>query len=79
MDLLPSAKVSLALLDRELFICLKFGSVADQLIDSLISGAWDIQVPEGLCSEGQKLLVEDLRPSDSGGFYRIYGAVQVLQ
>ena len=41
--------------------------------------ALDIQIPEELCKEGQRFMVEDLKPSDSGGFYRIFGAIQAIE
>ena len=40
---------------------------------------WDIQIPEDLFKEGEKFMVEDLKPSDSGSFYRIFGAIQAIK
>ncbi len=44
-----------------------------------VSDDWEIQIPQDVYTEGQQLLVQDLKASDSGGFYRIFGDIQVIQ
>jgi predicted DNA-binding WGR domain protein/outer membrane protein assembly factor BamB len=40
--------------------------------------SWNVQFPKGIREAGARYLVEDVRPSGRGGFYRTYGEIRRL-
>ncbi|WP_067821900.1 WGR domain-containing protein [Actinomadura kijaniata] len=50
-----------------------------RVVDEGYDSGWNLQFPKGIREAGARYLVEEVRPSGRGGFYRAYGEIKRLR
>ncbi len=54
------------------------GKLRVRVVSKGFHASWNCQFPKALRQEGAKYVVDEVRPSASGGFYRVYGNIKKL-